>query len=38
MKELDIIVLTEDIPEHNLRSGDTGTIVLNHDKGMGFEV
>ena len=32
MKELDIIVLTEDIP------GDTGTIVLNHDKGMGFEV
>ena len=27
MRELDIVVLTENLPEHGLESGDVGTIV-----------
>jgi Domain of unknown function (DUF4926) len=27
-KELDTVVLTEDLPEHRLKRGDLGTIVL----------
>lgn len=38
MKEFDRVVLTEDLPEHGLRSGDVGTIVHVHNGGEGFEV
>lgn len=37
LKELDDIVLTEDLPEHGLKRGDVGTIVLVHDQ-AGYEV
>ncbi len=37
IKELDSVVLTVDLPEHGLRQGDVGTIVLMHGK-KGFEV
>ena len=35
--ELDNVVLTVDVPEHRLREGDVGTVVLMHD-GDGYEV
>jgi hypothetical protein len=35
--ELDNVVLTVDVPEHRLREGDVGTVVLVHD-GDGYEV
>ena len=38
MKELDTVVLTRDLPEHGLRDGDIGTIVLVHEGGAGYEV
>ena len=38
MKELDSVVLTTDLPEHGLKSGDIGTIVLVHEGGAGYEV
>ena len=38
LKELDIAVLTADLPEHGLRAGDVGTIVLVHNGGEGYEV
>ena len=38
MKELDSIVLTRDLPEHGLKEGDIGTIVLVHNSGTGYEV
>jgi len=37
IKELDSIVLTEDLPEHGLKCGDVGTIVLSHGE-RGYEV
>ena len=37
LKELETIVLTEDLPEHGLVRGDLGTIVLVHAPG-GYEV
>ena len=37
MKELDTLVLTEDLPEHGLVRGDVGTVVLVHEGG-GYEV
>jgi hypothetical protein len=37
IQELDTIVLTGDLPEHNLSAGDLGTVVLVHDGG-GYEV
>jgi hypothetical protein len=37
LKELETIVLTEDLPEHGLVRGDLGTIVLVHTAG-GYEV
>ena len=37
MSELDTVVLTVDLPEHRLRRGDVGTIVLVHDT-RGYEV
>jgi hypothetical protein len=37
IKELDTVVLTKDLPEHALKRGDLGTIVLVHPAG-GYEV
>jgi len=37
MRELDTVVLTIDLPEHRLRKGDMGTIVLVHEA-RGYEV
>ena len=37
IKELDTVVLTEDLPEHGLRQGDLGTVVLIHGA-EGYEV
>ena len=38
MKLLDEVVLAEDLPEHRLKAGDIGTIVLVHRGGEGYEV
>ena len=38
MKELDSAVLTRDLPEHGLKAGDLGTVVLVHGGGTGYEV
>ena len=38
IKELDRIVLKSDLPEHSLKSGDIGTVVLVHGNGDGYEV
>lgn len=35
--ELDRVVLTADLPEHSLRAGDLGTVVLVHRGGEGYE-
>ena len=37
LKELDSIVLTEDVPTHGLKPGDVGTIALVHGD-LGYEV
>jgi hypothetical protein len=37
IRELDTVVLTEDLPEHGLKRGDLGTVVLVHAAG-GYEV
>jgi len=37
IKELETIVLTEDIAEHGLKQGDIGTVVLLHGD-AGYEV
>ena len=37
IKELDTVVLTEDLPEHGLKRADLGTVVLIHAAG-GYEV
>lgn len=38
MKELDLVVLTHDIEEHGLKTGDVGTVVHGYDDKLGFEV
>lgn len=38
MKELDLVVVTDDLPEHGLKAGDVGTIVLEHADAQGYEV
>jgi hypothetical protein len=38
IKELDGVVLTTDLPEHSLKQGDIGTIVMVHRGGEGYEV
>ncbi|MDX2043466.1 MAG: DUF4926 domain-containing protein [Acidobacteriota bacterium] len=38
IKELDSVVLTENLPEHGLESGDIGTVVMVHRGGAGYEV
>ena len=37
IRDLETIVLTEDLPEHSLKRGDLGTVVLIHAAG-GYEV
>jgi hypothetical protein len=37
IKELEQVVLTVDLPEHGLRGGDIGTVVLEHGS-RGYEV
>jgi len=37
IKELDSVVLTEDVAEHGLKRGDVGTVVLLHGD-AGYEV
>ncbi len=37
LQETDIAVLTVDLPEHGLKAGDVGTVVLVHGRG-GYEV
>jgi hypothetical protein len=36
--ELDRAVLTTDLPEHGLRAGDLGTVVMVHDGGAGYTI
>lgn len=38
MEELASIVLTVDLPEHGLRAGDVGTVVMVHQGGHGYTV
>ena len=38
IKELDLVVLTHDIDEYNLKTGDVGTIVHCYSDSKGFEV
>lgn len=38
MEERDAVVLAEDIPDHGLKKGDIGTVVLIHEDGAGYEV
>jgi len=37
IQELDNVVLTVDLPDHHLKSGDLGTVVLMHGT-EGYEV
>lgn len=36
--EHDVIVLTRDLPEHNLRAGDVGAVVQVYAAGKAYEV
>jgi hypothetical protein len=38
MKELDIVILAEDLPEKGLREGDVGTVVFVHEGAAAYEV
>ncbi len=38
IKELETVVLTNDIPEHGLMAGDIGAVVLVHGSGRSYEV
>lgn len=38
MNELDTVVLTHDIEDHGLKTGDMGAVVQIYDKGSAFEV
>jgi hypothetical protein len=38
IRELDNVVLTTDLPEHDLKRGDLGTVVLIHQNDKGYEV
>jgi hypothetical protein len=38
MEELDLVVLTHDMPEHGLLQGDLGTIVHGYTDGQAWEV
>ena len=36
--EMDLVVLTRDLPRERLAAGDVGTVVLVHQQGAGYEV
>lgn len=38
IQELEDIILECDLPDHGLRRGDIGTVVLVHREGKGYEV
>ncbi len=38
LRELDVVVLTHDIPEHDLRKGDVGAVVHCYADGAAWEV
>jgi hypothetical protein len=38
IKELDPVVLTKSLPEHGLRTGDVGWVVMIHGAGAGYEI
>ena len=38
IKELDVVVITQDVPEHGLISGDVGTVVHCYGDGEAYEV
>jgi Domain of unknown function (DUF4926) len=38
IEELEDVILTCDLPEHGLKRGDIGTVVLVHRAGRGYEV
>ncbi len=38
IQEHDRIILTTDLPEYSLKTGDIGTVVLAHEQHNGFEV
>ncbi len=38
IEELETIVLTTDVPEHGLKAGDIGAVVLVHSSGERYEV
>ncbi len=38
VKELDPVILTRNVPEHGLVSGDVGTVVHLYDGGAAYEV
>jgi hypothetical protein len=38
IQELELVVLTRDLPEEGLQVGDIGTVVLLHQGGAGCEV
>lgn len=38
ISELDTVVLTEDLPDRGLVTGDLGAVVLVHEGGRGYEV
>jgi hypothetical protein len=37
-RELELVVLTRDIPEHGLEKGDVGTVVHRYATGPAYEV
>ena len=38
IKEHDVVVLTQDLPEDRLKAGDVGTVVHIHRGGAGYTV
>jgi hypothetical protein len=38
IKEHDLVVLTEDLPDEHMTAGDAGTVVHIHQEGAGYEV
>jgi hypothetical protein len=38
IRELELVALTRDIPEHSLQSGDVGTVVHCYKDGAALEV
>ncbi len=38
IRELDVVVLTKDLPEQSLQAGDAGTVVHRYKRGSGYEV